>query len=192
MSDPENHDDDPAIIRRVLAGKRDDFRFLVLRHQNFVFSLLMRQLRDHSRAEDLAQETFTRAYANLSSFRFESAFTTWLARIALNQLNTYLQSRSFRESRRTEGLEREEVSNMPLVNQPAVSNELVDALRVALGELSPKFREVLVLCALEGRSYEEAASAIGIPIGTVRSRLNIARGKLRKLLDPLLSKDIQL
>lgn len=189
MNDSENHGDDSAIISRVLAGQRDDFRFLVLRHQNFVFSLLMRQLRDHARAEDLTQETFTRAFAHLKSFRNESAFPTWLARIALNQLSTYVQSRAYRESRQTDGLERDEVQNIPAPDQQTASNELLEAFRRALGELSPKFREVLVLCALEGRSYEEVANCVGVPIGTVRSRLNIARGKLRALLAPRLSKE---
>lgn len=180
-------EDDSEIVRRVLAGEREDFRLLVERHKNMVFGMIMRQIGNREIAEEISQETFCRAYVSLKLFRFESAFATWLTRIALNQTSTYFASRRFKESRKTESFDlaqHDAQGSDPHAGQE--SKAALMAFRRAIGALSPKLREVLVLCALEQKSYDEVASALDIPIGTVRSRLNAARLELRKLLPEFL------
>jgi RNA polymerase sigma-70 factor (ECF subfamily) len=180
-------EDDSEIVRRILAGEREDFRLLVDKHKHMVFGMIMRQIGTREIAEEIAQETFCRAYLSLKHFRFESAFATWLTRIALNQTSTYFASRRFKESRRTESFDLAQHDSQggdPQAGQE--SKATLMAFRGAIGALSPKLREVLVLCTLEQKSYEEVAAALGIPVGTVRSRLNAARLELRKLLPEFL------
>ncbi|MBN8548689.1 MAG: sigma-70 family RNA polymerase sigma factor [Deltaproteobacteria bacterium] len=183
MTDSEDSYNESAIIQRVLKGERDEFRHLIDRHKNMVFAMLMRQVGNHSVAEDLAQETFCRAYQHLKKFRFESSFSTWLTRIALNQAGTYFSSRKFKESKRTESFDvQTHDMGSSDIQHSQERKEIFAALRSALGELSPKLREVLVLCAFEGKSYEEAAEVLTVPVGTVRSRLNAARLEVKKLI----------
>lgn len=140
----------------------------------------MRQVGDRSIADDLTQETFLKAYTKLSSFRSESRFSTWLVRIALNTTKNYFNSRAYKQRR----------ANMEIneTQLPAASEGRIDAwteerlthLRSKISELPEKFRDTLVLVGLEGKSYDEAALILSIPVGTVRSRLNTARNILRK------------
>ena len=166
-------EDDHQIVREVVAGNSDRFRLLVLRHQALVFALIMRQVGEKELAEELAQETFLKAYRNLKLFRFEAKFSTWLTRIALNTMNSYFSSRAYKERSRTDSFSQEKHDRPEALGADAKSD--MEQFRNLLGTLSPKLREVLVLCGLEGKSYEEAAHMLSIPIGTVRSRLNKAR-----------------
>lgn len=183
MKDSEDSYNESDIIARVLKGERDEFRHLIDRHKNMVFAMLMRQVGNHSIAEDLAQETFCRAYQHLKKFRNESSFSTWLTRIALNQASSYFTSRKFKESRKTDSfdVQTHDMSSSE-TRQPHERKEIFAAFRNALAELSPKLRDVLVLCAFEGKSYEEAAEVLTVPVGTVRSRLNAARLEVKKLV----------
>lgn len=173
---PDQPHSDEALIGAVLSGDKEQFRPLVTRYKDMVFSMIMRQVGDPALAEEIAQETFLKAYLSLRSFRFEARFSTWLVRIALNQTSSYFASRRFKEKQRTETFD-------PLLHDsacsaPGAENEeekLISRLQTALKGLKRKFREVLVLCALEGKSYEEAAQILKVPVGTVRSRLNKAR-----------------
>lgn len=171
-------EDDASIIRAVIRGDRDRFRLLVLRHQEPVFALIMRQLGDRQLTEELVQEAFVKAYRNLHLFRFEAKFSTWLTRIALNTMNSYFSSRAYKERQKTETFSPDRHDRPG--NAFADSASDLDQFRNLIGGLNPKLRDVLVLCSLEGKSYEETASLLAIPIGTVRSRLNKARLVLKE------------
>ncbi len=174
---------DRAIVAASIAGDQASFRELVTRHKTAVYSLILRQIGDAATAEELAQEVFVKAFMNIKSFRFESAFSTWLIRIALNHTNSYLSSRAEKQRRRTD----------PMLNDmhadgsddPEKSYQKAQRMkrfREALSHLSPKLRSALILCGIEGKSYEEAADILQIPVGTVRSRLNHARLEMKKAL----------
>lgn len=165
----------------MLAGETDEFKRLVLRHQARVYSLLFRQVGDREISQELAQDVFVRAFRGLSSFRFDSSFQTWLIRIALNVANSHFSSRRFREAQKTIAYENEkhEVG----ADEPDENGDdpaRIERLRLALGELKPEFREPLLLCRIEKKTYAEVAELLGIPSGTVCSRINTAIAQLRK------------
>lgn len=170
---------DYALIKLVLKGEKDEFRHLIDRYKEGVFNLFMRQIGNRSIAEELSQETFLKAYLNLKGFRFEASFGTWIYRIALNNSHSYFASRRFRNEMRTRSIEEVTPGAEPQAHIDQ-SKAQIDLLRRALGTLKPIYREVVVLCALEGKSYEEVAAVLKIPIGTVRSRLNKGRLLLKK------------
>jgi len=164
---------DEELIRRIVGGAREDFAVLVERYQSLIFSMIMRQGGARDIADELAQETFIRAFANISTFRGKAKFSSWLIRIALNQTSNFFASKKFKESRQTVSLDLESHDRAAETSaEPRYSEAFLSAV---IGELPPKFREVVVLCGYEGRSYEETAAILEIPIGTVRSRLNRAR-----------------
>jgi RNA polymerase sigma-70 factor (ECF subfamily) len=172
----ENKLSDQDILTAVIAGDVNLYRELVLRYQNRIYSLFMRQLQQSALAEDLTQEVFVKAYKNLKSFRGESQFYTWLVRIALNLLSTYFQSKAYKQS-----LRNSELAELATNEQGQDPNSKLEqkqqmlALRNCFSKLKPDFRELLSLCAFEAFSYEAAANYFNVPIGTVRSRLNSAR-----------------
>lgn len=174
-------DQDHDIIRRILQGQRDEFSVLVSRHQDMIFAMIMRQVGEMAAAKDLTQDSFVKAYHNLGRFRFEAKFSTWLTRIALNITNSYFSSRRYR-TRKLEQEFKQEVHEMSTENNEDEADKevLIASLREALGDLKPHFRDVMVLCGVEGRSYDEAAAILEIPVGTVRSRLNKARLLLKQ------------
>ena len=183
--DIQSQEEEYALIRRIVGGDRELFRTLVLRHQDLVYGMVMRQVGDRAVAEDLSQEVFLRAYRALGQFKNESRFSTWVARITLNQVASYFASANFRQKRQTVEFRVEE-HDQTLDAQGAVQGDLQGVFHRALAALSPKLRDVLVLCGLEGMSYEDAASFLKIPVGTVRSRLNAARLGMRSAYKNLL------
>ena len=173
--------DERVIIRRVLQGAKEEFRHLVQAYQEQVYHMILRQVGDAAIARDLTQEAFVKAYVGLSTFQFGSAFSTWLVRIALNVTNNYFSSRGFKERMHSVSMDSlSEDSRQGMEARDGVDELSIRQLQRALGTLPPKHREVLVLCALEQKSYADAAVALGIPVGTVRSRLNKARHLVRK------------
>ncbi len=171
--------EESEIIERVLRGERDEYRHLVRACQNRVFSIVMRQVGDAEVAREIAQETFLKGFVKLSSFRGQSSFSTWITRIALNLTNNYFASRSYREHSRQRALNESDFA----LPDDAESSEIevsINKLERAVGRLPSEHREILVLVALERRSYEEAAEILEIPVGTVRSRLHKARALLRE------------
>lgn len=175
---------DEQIIRVVLAGDKELFRELVARHKNLVFASILRQVGARDVAEDLAQQTFVRAYSGLQRFRFESQFSTWLTRIALNTTASHFASRAFKESKLRTSYD--ETAHDVSVSEDA-DTQREERLRLvrfqqALAALPTRLREPLVLCGLQEMSYQEAATVLNIPVGTIRSRLNHARLRMRELL----------
>ena len=165
---------DMKIISRVLQGKKEEFRFLVREHQDKVYAMILRQVGDPEIAKELTQEVFLRAYKHLSQFRHEANFSTWLIRIALNQTNSYFSSRRYKEAKQSTSIDAVELGSL---QTEAPQDRLLDIkrLRTIISELKPMYREIMVLCCFEEKSYEDAADILGIPVGTVRSRLNKAR-----------------
>lgn len=182
-SDPA-HATDRELISSILAGAKDDYRHLVERYQDRVYGLLMRQVGSRELALELAQEAFVKAYLGLPRFRFQAGFSTWLTRIALNVSHNYFSSRRFREERRSESfdVDKHEMSNEEGKEEVERAAYVRARFRDALAQLKARSREVLVLCGLEERSYEDTAAILQIPVGTVRSRLNTARLELKELL----------
>lgn len=178
MNTSSEQDTDDMVIRRICAGESADFRILVERYKDRVYALCVRQLGCPDLADELSQEIFLRVYRALPKFRYEAKFTTWLTRISLNVVQSYFASARYRERKKS-------VSFDPaLHDQPSPDrqpeNDITAKFRECLSKLGARFREVLVLVALEERSYEEAATIVGVPTGTIRSRLHTARMTIKQ------------
>lgn len=181
-------EDEPGIIAAIKAGQREHYEKLVERYKDRVFAMVMRQIGERGQAEDITQEVFVKAYLNLSRFDGRSRFSTWLIRIAINHSNSYLTSRTHRMKQRTESItaiSETRQSAIAASHDAAHGDAKIELQRFrgALSALNEKLRVVLILCGLEGRSYQDAATTLAIPVGTVRSRLNKARLSMRQLLN---------
>lgn len=183
-------DPDRAAVDAARAGDTGAFETLVLRHQARIVNYASALVRDAGAAEDVAQETFVRAWRGLGGFRGESSFRTWLYRIASNVARTHVDRRG-RQPRIAdrglddgdEGLQLDDVpSGAPDAETALVTREAIDR---ALAELPAELRTALVLRDVEGLDYKEIAGVTGAPMGTVESRIFRARRRLRTLLRPL-------
>ena len=194
MSNNSQKATDQILVERVQAGDKTAFDLLVKRYQHKVIGLIGRYVQDHAEALDVAQETFIKAYRALDSFRGESAFYTWLYRIATNTAKNYLVTRS----RRPPGtdvdiddvLQAESESELREIETPENNlyrDELFSVMASTLEALPEELRVALTLRELEGMSYEEIAEVMDCPIGTVRSRIFRARDAIDKELKPLLT-----
>ena len=196
MSDREA---DQILVEQVQRGDKRAFELLVAKYQRKIFRLLSRLIRDAAEIEDVAQEAFIKAYRALPNFRAESAFYTWLYRIAINTAKNYLVAQGRRAPTTTE-TEIDEAENFDEgdqlrdVNTPdsmLLSKQVGEAVNRAIEKLPEDLRTAIVLRELEGLSYEEIAETMNCPIGTVRSRIFRAREAIAEELRPLLdtSKD---
>lgn len=183
--------DDAQLCARVASGEDAAFEALVLRHQHRVYAFCLRLLGDAAEAEDVAQDVFLTVYRSASTFRGESAFTTWLLRIAKNQsLNRikYLErrGRSMRRSidevseDRLGGGDDAERRNPHALLEGGQTAQIVQQAIATLGE---EHRVVLVLRDVEDLSYEEISRITGLPIGTVKSRIHRGRSALATRLE---------
>lgn len=200
MTEPTSADSDLAIVRRVQQGDRRAFDLLVIKYQRRVERLIARFVRDTDLVQDIAQEAFIRAYRALPQFRGESAFYTWLYRIAVNtakkQLMTLGRDPVITESaladRRDED---DETSGRQLEQRDdetpeavLASKEVARVVNEAIDALSEDLRQAIVLREIEGLSYEEIALAMNCPVGTVRSRIFRAREAIAQRLRPVLDR----
>jgi RNA polymerase sigma-70 factor (ECF subfamily) len=185
---------DQALVERVQRGDKRAFELLVSKYQRKIFRLLSRLIRDPAEIEDVAQEAFIKAYRALPNFRGESAFYTWLYRIAINTAKNHLVAQGRRAPTSTE-TEVEDAENfddadqLRDVNTPdsmLQSRQVGEAVNRAIEKLPEDLRTAIVLRELEGLSYEEIAESMNCPIGTVRSRIFRAREAIASELRPLL------
>ena len=185
--------EDAVLIRDFCEGDKAAFDSLVLKHKDRLFNLCYRLLGDYEEANDSAQETFIKVYRSLKKFRLESAFSTWLYRIAVNTCKNKLKSSAFRQKRKMVPLENPISANRSSPSlqiqdesqSPAMALEKKERMRViqeAINALPAEQREVVTLKDIEGFSYEEVAEITGFNLGTVKSRLARARLSLRKTL----------
>ncbi len=184
----ESSDSDLALVRAAAGGDEDAFAALVRRHQRRVFNLARALTGNDDEAEDLAQEAFIRAYRGLARFRGESAFTTWLYRITVNVFRSRRARRSLWS--RMWSTDSDTPHAVPVDESPAadVESSLVrrDLIDKALARIPDDLRIAVTLRDVEGLEYREIAGVLGIPIGTVMSRIFRGRQRLRAALERLL------
>ncbi len=178
---------DDTLIAAILDGSEDAFQQLIERYQGRLFGLLSRLVRDRLAVEDLSQEVFIKVFRKLHTFNHQSAFYTWLYRIAVNAANDHLEKQSRRKLRlvgeqRTleEGEGRSEQAE---VDQPLLDEELRMVTREILSSLPPKYRDILVLREYEDMSYTDMSATLGCSMGTVESRLFRARKRFKEALE---------
>lgn len=183
---------DLTLVQRVQQGDRRAFDQLVLRYQHKVLKLVMRYMRNHAEAEDIAQEAFLKAYRAIHSFRGDSAFYTWIYRIAINTAKNALVAAKRRpldydldlqdpEQNERNGRLRDEATPESLL----LTEEIRETVDAAIGALPEDLRRAVVLREYEGLSYEEIAAVMECPVGTVRSRIFRAREAIDRQLRPV-------
>jgi len=183
---------DLALVERVQRGDRAAFDVLVLRYQHKVLKLIMRYIRDAAEAEDVAQEAFIKAYRALPAFRGDSAFYTWLYRIAINTAKNALVSSKRRPIDYDLDLQDPEQYDMAARLKDSetpegllLTDEIRETVNGAIADLPEDLRTAIVLREIDGLSYEEIAAAMDCPVGTVRSRIFRAREAIDKRLRPI-------
>ena len=184
---------DAELVRRVQQGDKSAFDLLVRKYQRRVAKLVSRFISDRSEVEDVTQEAFIKAYRALPKFRGDSAFYTWLYRIATNTAKNYLVAAGRRPPRSdvdiTSGAT-EQGFELVGDNSPEgelASEEIRRVINDALEQMPEELRLALTMCEFDGLSYDEIAEVMECPIGTVRSRIFRARQSLDKKLRPLIS-----
>lgn len=193
----DSADADVLLVDRARRGEPRAFEMLVVKYQRRIERLIARMIRDSALVEDVAQETFIRAYRALPQFRGESAFYTWLYRIAVNTAKKALveAKRDLLVSESSlvspgEGEEpsrvENELSDGETPEALLASKEIAATVNAAIDALSDDLRQAIVLREIEGLSYEEIADVMNCPIGTVRSRIFRAREAIALRLRPLL------
>lgn len=184
---------DSELVERVKRGDKRAFDALVLKYQHRLVKLIGGYIRDQAEVYDVAQEVFIKAYRALPNFRGDSAFYTWLYRIAINTAKNHLVSQGRKpamvdlDDETTGGLPAE-LNELATPEHLLMRDEIEKTVFDAIEELPEDLRVAVTLRELEGMSYEEIAVAMGCPIGTVRSRIFRAREAINERLDGLLRK----
>ncbi len=185
---------DRELVARVQQGDKRAFDILVQRYQHKIIKLVSRYVHDSTEALDIAQEAFIKAYRALPGFRGDSAFYTWLYRIAINTAKNYLVAQGRRppgsdidaqEAEQYDG--QSSLKEYETPERLLLRDEIEATVYAAINELPEDLRTAITLREFEGMSYEEIAQTMGCPIGTVRSRIFRAREAIDKKLRPLLS-----
>ncbi|WP_409420889.1 RNA polymerase sigma factor RpoE [Pseudaeromonas sp. ZJS20] len=195
MSEEIEANIDQALVERVQRGDKQAFNLLVSKYQHKVIGLVSRFVNNPGDAADVAQEAFIKAYRSLPTFRGESAFYTWLYRIAVNTAKNYLTAQGRRPpDADVEASEAEFYEGADALHEQAtpenlmLSDELKRHVRAALDSLPDDLRQAITLREIEGLSYEEIAVIMDCPVGTVRSRIFRAREVIDKWIQPLLQR----
>ncbi|AFT67107.1 MAG: RNA polymerase sigma factor RpoE [Cycloclasticus pugetii] len=185
--------DDQQLIALVKEGDKKAFDRLVIKYQQRIIQLVSRYISDASEAQDVAQEAFIKTYKALPNFRGDSAFYTWLYRIAVNTAKNHLVSRARKSSDHTvdvndaenfEGAFQLKEGDTP--EHLLLSEEIRSTIQQAINDLPDELRNAISYRELDGMSYEEIAQKMKCPVGTVRSRIFRAREAVDKILKPLL------
>lgn len=189
-------DNDSELVKQVQSGSKKAFDLLVLKYQHRIIKLVMRYVRDRTDAEDVAQEAFLKAYRALPNFRGDSAFYTWMYRIAINTAKNHLVSAGRRplevdlENEDGDALDLDELQkDVATPEHLLLTDEIRETVRKTVAGLPDDLRVAITLREAEGMSYDEIAHAMDCPIGTVRSRIFRAREAVDTELKPLLERD---
>lgn len=198
---PSNVPDNPdaLLVSRTVAGDTAAFELLVIKYQRRVERLIARMVRDVDLVEDIAQETFLRAYRSLHQFRGDAQFYTWLYRIAVNTAKMFLlelkRDQSITEASMRRSDDEDETffaNNEPTTDETPESvmaaKEIAEAVNTALEALPPDLRQAITLREMDGMSYEDIAALMNCPMGTVRSRIFRARDAISAKVKPMLDK----
>jgi len=184
---------DQELVVRVQQGDKKAFDLLVLKYQLRLSKLVSRFLRNQSDVPDVVQESFIKAYRALPNFRGESAFYTWLYRIAINTAKNHLVSQSRKNPANSIDVQDAEdygasewLKEYASPEREALASELEATIQQAMGDLPSDLREAITLREIEGLSYEDIAEVMDCPIGTVRSRIFRAREAIDSKLEPIL------
>ncbi|MDG2174631.1 MAG: RNA polymerase sigma factor RpoE [Gammaproteobacteria bacterium] len=193
LASEEVKNTDQQLVDRVFKGDKHAFDLLVLRYQHRILGLIGRFIRDPAEVEDVAQEAFIKAYRALPKFRGESAFYTWLYRIAINTAKNHMVARGRRPPATDIDVEDAEFMGhnnaLTDIGSPEANQERDDLQRVineAIEDLPEDLRTAFTLREFSGLSYEEITEIMGCPVGTVRSRIFRAREALDKKIRPIL------
>ncbi len=186
-------DDDQQLVKRVQNGDKRAFDLLVLKYQHRILGLVVRFVHDPHEAQDVTQEAFIKAYRALANFRGDSAFYTWLYRIAINTAKNYLVSRNRRppssdvDSSDAEFYDGDHgLKDMASPERLMLRDEIDETVQRSIKQLPENLRRALTLREFDGLSYEDIAAVMQCPVGTVRSRIFRAREAVDKALRPLL------
>jgi len=187
-----NQASDKKLVKRVQKGDKGAFDVLVLKYQHKIVNLVMRYVRDPELALDITQEAFIKAYRAIPRFRGDSAFYTWMYRIAVNTAKNHLAAQRRRPMDVELDLQDPEQydlhAKLKETDTPegvTLSNELKETVERAIAALPEDLRTAIILRELEGMSYEEIAQTMECPVGTVRSRIFRARDAIGKKVGPL-------
>ncbi len=184
---------DQQLVERFQKGDKRSFDLLVVRYQHKIMGLISRYIQDHQEVQDVAQETFIKAYRALGKFRGDSAFYTWLYRIAVNTAKNHLVARNRRppdsdidaeEAQFYDGAEG--LQDIASPEQRMMRDQLEQTLYRAIKQLPEELRMAVSLREFDGMSYDEIATVMECPVGTVRSRIFRAREAIDRELAPLL------
>jgi RNA polymerase sigma-70 factor (ECF subfamily) len=187
---------DAEIVARVQAGDKSAFNLLVTKYQHRVTKLVGRYIRDSAEVQDVTQEAFIKAYRALANFRGDSAFYTWLYRIAINTAKNFLVSQGRRPPNSDIDAETAEVLNgaesmreNATPERILLRDEIAATVQKAISALPEDLRTAITLREIEGMSYEDIAQVMDCPIGTVRSRIFRAREAIDSELKPLMENE---
>lgn len=194
MTAQQAPDVDQQLVERVQKGDKRAFDLLVVKYQHKVMAVISRFIRDHAEVQDVAQEAFIKAYRALPNFRGDSAFYTWIYRIAINTAKNHIVARNRRPPASDVEVEDAEFfagnDAMHEMNTPErnlLRDELQSTIDQAFRDLPDDLRTAVTLREMDGLSYEEIAEVMECPVGTVRSRIFRAREAIDRRIKPLIS-----
>ena len=194
-----NRDKDLVLVRRLKRGDYKAFDLLLLKYQSRVVGLALKFVKDLQIAEDIAQESFLKAYKSINSFREESAFYTWIYRITVNTSKNYLTSKNRKKELSESDINKledsEDIFDIPGGSSPEEilsANNLREVIMESLTNLPEDIRTAISLREFEGLTYEEISEVLDCPIGTVRSRIFRGREIMQERISPILNQDNKL
>lgn len=193
MVEPKQTETDAQLVVRVQRGDKQAFNVLVLKYQHKIMSVVSRFIQDHSEIQDVTQEAFIKAYSAMHNFRGDSAFYTWVYRIAINTAKNHIVS----NKRRVQGWEcqdvhepvtqiHEQLHSLETPESNMACAEIEHAIQHSLEKLPDELRTAIKLREFNGLSYDEIADIMQCPVGTVRSRIFRAREAIDAILKPLI------
>ena len=190
----DRRQEDKRLIERALSGDENAFKTLLEKYRNLVFSIMLKMVRNKQEAEDLTQEAFMKAFASLSSFNEEFAFSTWLMKIASNNCIDFLRKKKLKTysihepiQYKDEKIEIDIPDQDPSPERTLIQSERSRLIEETINELPERYRYVIILRHKEEKSYEEISEIMNLPLGTVKAQifraLEILNKKLREVLN---------